>query len=304
MYATYNYKVGATAINILADIALILTGTTDKATLSADCVQANTEILTNVSVAGWTLHDAVSATRKIFKAPWHVDNGSGYNYLELDVGTAGYIKSHGWEGWNNGTHVGTNQTYPTPGHQPINITTGGYLYVSAQSGHSCLIYSFANGVWGGSQGGPDALVEYPRRAIWDTTANAYPCMCKVYSQGNQGFISALFSRVVNAAGADVLGGTAIGITGTIFGNMTDLNHVNDSTPATTLPSADKSPRHIFLPIEVFNMGFGFIGGCLSTYGDFYITTRSYGTSLDEVTYNGNTYVVWPAYTSRLAIRKG
>lgn len=53
MFAKYQYRGGATEKNIYEDIKKILTGTTDKNTLSADCVTGDTDILATVP-AGWT----------------------------------------------------------------------------------------------------------------------------------------------------------------------------------------------------------------------------------------------------------
>lgn len=57
MYAKYNYGALSTIANIHADICAILTGTTDKATLSANCDQVNTTISAAYNVAGWVTHD-------------------------------------------------------------------------------------------------------------------------------------------------------------------------------------------------------------------------------------------------------
>jgi len=62
MYARYNYSAAATLVNIINDMVAILTGTTDKATLSAGCDQTNTFILNTYSNAGWTLHDLTGTT--------------------------------------------------------------------------------------------------------------------------------------------------------------------------------------------------------------------------------------------------
>lgn len=57
MYARYNYLSTATAFDILQDIVLLLTGTTDVNLLSASCDKVNSFCLTTYNPAGWTIHD-------------------------------------------------------------------------------------------------------------------------------------------------------------------------------------------------------------------------------------------------------
>lgn len=57
MFAVYAYSNSATLANIIKDIGDILTGTTNKANLSAGCAQADTSIATDYTVAGWTMWD-------------------------------------------------------------------------------------------------------------------------------------------------------------------------------------------------------------------------------------------------------
>lgn len=57
MYSKYNYLASSGVYDILADVVLILTGTTNVATLSAACDDANTTIANTYANAGWTVHD-------------------------------------------------------------------------------------------------------------------------------------------------------------------------------------------------------------------------------------------------------
>ena len=56
MYAEYAYKAGTSVLNMLNDIAAILTGETNVANLSSACDAAASQIISNVA-AGWTEHD-------------------------------------------------------------------------------------------------------------------------------------------------------------------------------------------------------------------------------------------------------
>lgn len=105
MYARYVYKAGATPANILADLCALLCGTTDKATLSADCVQEDTEISSIYNPATWVMHDNAAPTAgKVLKQ--RAADNSCDKFLHLAV-TATQIKSNISETWNATTHTGT-----------------------------------------------------------------------------------------------------------------------------------------------------------------------------------------------------
>ena len=311
MYATYQYAAGSTAANILADVVAILTGTTNKATLSANCVQAGTEILTTYSVAGWEMFDnAAGANFKVLRAPWHTDNGVGYNYVGIDTNFAGYIHVRVFESWNAATHVGTNecQNDSTAGNsQRYNTAAGGSLYISANAGHSCFMFSFQSGIWGNSTASsPSGMFERTRRSAWDTNANAYPVAIWGSSNSSSAGVLTLGAspRYVGASGVDVTAGSALIYSST---PMTSMWNATSGYGASTsmIPNADKVPQHLFVPIAAVHFAAGFFGGNCSKYTEIYQTTNGYGSSLDEVIKGGQSFVVWATAGSyRLAIRKG
>lgn len=134
MFTTYNYSASATLGNIIKDIADILTGTTDKTQLSAGCDQANTTILYDIAVAGWTMHDRAAnsagtctftnATNRLNKTahgladgePVNLTNSGGGVPPELAVNTDYYVL--------NAT-ANDMQLAATPGGAAIDFSTDG-----------------------------------------------------------------------------------------------------------------------------------------------------------------------------------
>ncbi|MBF0214946.1 MAG: hypothetical protein HQM00_15525 [Magnetococcales bacterium] len=107
MFASYYYNAGASVADILDDLVLLLTGTTNKAYLSASCNKDATSISTLISVAGWELQDASAGTNgKALRSPY-VD-GSGYKYVYIDANVSGKIMVRLYEIWNAASHSGTN----------------------------------------------------------------------------------------------------------------------------------------------------------------------------------------------------
>ena len=132
---------------------------------------------------GWTLHDQVSTSVFVLKAP-NID-GESYKYVHINVATNVYILTY--ESWNATTHVGTNGVIPAgisitntllyqaTSHLTLNGTL--YLFASAR-------YFMARGITstgtGGSSGFSDPLsslgvFEITRDNEEDTAAAGYPC---------------------------------------------------------------------------------------------------------------------------------
>ena len=300
MYTTYAYIAGATAANILADVVLLLTGTTNKATLSASCSQAGTSIDASVSVAGWTVYDASAGTNaQCLRAPV-ADNGSQYKYLVIDTNSAGYILQKGYETWNSGTHAGTNLIYDSDvvGYsQRLLVASGGTLYISANVRH-CFMWSLQGGVYGSSTiQGPTGILERSRLSPWDTVGNGYPPFIFLAS-----IVNAIYEpRSLNAANADITASAAQDTVVTPFGGSA-------ITPPVTsvISNSGKSVfGHVFLPWGVCRAADGHLGGDITSFSDIWLTTYNSGSPLDTVVYGGNTYNIWTAAaTWRYAVRQG
>jgi hypothetical protein len=120
MYAKYVYNTGAAVDNILADLALILTGTTSVASLSSDCNKAVSSITSSVA-AGWAVYDNnPGCNLKTGLRALNAD-ASTYKYMALDAGSQlcpGYdsgntrvIETSVFETLSQSTKVGTNPVY-------------------------------------------------------------------------------------------------------------------------------------------------------------------------------------------------
>jgi hypothetical protein len=299
MYATYTYAASSTAANILADVVLLLTGTTDKGTLSANCVQGTTSIDASVTVAGWTVYDASAGTNaQCLRAPV-ADNASQYKYLVIDTNTAGYILQKVYETWNSGTHAGTNLAYNsdnTTYSQRTLIASGGTLYISANVRH-CFIYSLQGGVYGNSSSSnPSGILERSRLSPWDTVANGYPPF--VY----WGAYSVIYEpRSLNATGGDITGN------GSLMTIVFPLGGSAETPPTTSVISNSNKVTlgHVFLPFGACKAANGHLGGDFSSFSDIWLTTYNSGSPLDTVVYGGNTYNIWSAATTwRYAVRQG
>lgn len=310
MYTKYTYSAGATAANVLADVIALLTGETNKANLSASCNQANTEILTSWCVAGWTLHDASAGTNaKAIKAVKLVIAGDPelFKYVVVDTNSAGYILTKVYETWNETAHTGTNLCYNSGTgafySQRLNLTNGGILYISSSVRHLNII-SYQSAVWGSSSYlGSSGCFERTRKAPWDTGANAYP----PFLWANFGAIAngdtAFAPRYKKYDNTDVITSNACLYCVLPYGS----GHPSLIYSISTYLGLDASLNsvHIFHPIAFAYYTNQFQGGEISGFSDTWFTTYNYGAALDEVTKDGNTYVIWPAFTTyRLAIRKG
>jgi hypothetical protein len=176
MYAQYVYKAGSTKANVLADIVALLTGTTNKALLSADCVQVNTEILTTESVAGWTLHDGAAGTnRVILSAP--CEDAVFTKYVGIDINTDGNFKFGGASTWDAVAHTGTKciviNNDPVAFSGFINVThfslaAGGTIFIQASVRHLFIYCRIAAANCVGF-----LVTEFSREGI-NTTDTTYP----------------------------------------------------------------------------------------------------------------------------------
>lgn len=132
MYAVYTHDSSTTQANLVNDIILILTGTTNTASLSADCVTASSSITTTYAVAGWTLHDASAGSNlQVVKALQQ--DGVTYKYVGIQATSTTAFSIVVYESWNAGTHTGTNDvtsnsiTWSSSTQQPF------YIYATQQA---------------------------------------------------------------------------------------------------------------------------------------------------------------------------
>lgn len=320
MWAKYEYAPGSTVGNVLADIVLILTGTTNKALLSAACVQANTEIISTV-VAGWTVHDASAGTNAKALKALNLD-GSTYKYCVIGMDTANKLFCKVYESWNATAHTGGNLAYLSDAiFEKIDLTNGGVLYIST-SARGIVIHSLVAGVWGEVTYGyaPIGILERSRAAPWDTVANGYP----PYVSFNLYFLgSSYYSEVatyncwaprIKGLTGDRLTTTAylkpitefgFGLVNpTLIANVTMRNII----PAIRGYDGTMNLKHFMHEIGLFNYTEAYKAGKI--LGNIFLTTANFGAAGDVIVHDGNNYFIMTENTSngtgaglRLAVPK-
>jgi len=304
MYATYTYAASSTAANILADVVKILTGETNKANLSANCVQAQTSISIAVSTAGWSVYDAAAGTNAQCLRAAYDDDATNYKYVVVDTNSAGYVLLKAYESWNSGTHAGTNLCYNSDvvgQTQRVSTSLGGALSIRANAA-SILMLSFQSGVYGSSTGtSPTGIFERTRLALWDTVGNnLYPLIVWANMQGIGTTGSAYSPRYPGTWGAVMTGSGAV----MSFASIAGVG-VGGMPSDKVMYGVNGEFQTMLATLYVHNLSTNdFLGGSISALADCYTTRLNTGGFGDHLTYNGNDYIVWPCGTSRLAVRFG
>lgn len=304
MFTRYEYKAGSTAANVVADVVKLLTGTTDKTLLSADCVQAPTVIINDGSrPAGWSEWDAAAGTNARGIRALNFD-GSTYKYVVVSHNNATIMNFKLYEGWNATTHVGTNVAYGSDMVSSayactVNLALGGALFISS-SARTIVALGFVNGLYDG----PQTVAEHSRDEAWDTPANNYPPTVFINAQAlsaSSGYY-VYKPRVRNYPGNDST---------TSNGSATPMSAygiVNNSTPLgpiSKVRDASNNPVHAFVPLTLVSNTTP-SSREPQTHGkvfDIFLTTHNYGTTGDEVSFNGNVYFIASMGSNRLAIPK-
>lgn len=287
MFTRYDYIAGATLAQVIADIALLLTGTSAKASLSASCAQANTNIIATVA-AGWSVWDAAAGTNaQVFRAL----NGDGTTYKYMYVGvTATTYDVRCYESWNATTHVGTNlsaSSQPTSDSR-FSSASGGTLFVGASTQYAHVL-----GFVGTTFGLCKSVMERTRLSAWDTIGNGVVPV--IYSDGSWTFGPASANligmtgvtgnltapRSKSAAFADVTGNNAHYTQGTVFGS----NFNGGLQQFARSPDASGVPQYIAVDIFATNASRGDLGGQL--YGIKAVSNG--GLSSDDVAIGAATY---------------
>lgn len=307
MYATYTYKAGSVAGNIIADIVLMLTGTTDPLLLSGDCVAGSTTI-TATELAGWTVHDAVAAANaQVLKAEYS-DDAANFKYLYIDTNNNTHVRLNYYEAWNEVAHTGTNPTYDATNtiySQRLNLAAGGRLDIRATA-RCFMIWSFQGGVYGNSQNlCASGLLERTRLSPWDTVAAGYPkavfWMSWVMTTA---FVNAYCPRSYDAyAQIDTTTSTAIfPMLISTFSSVYASSYAYSSTQITFTPNSAKVAEASLASFRFVNPYYANFGGEVSSLCGVYITRYNFGNPYDTYTVGADTYIVWTAGNYRFAIK--
>lgn len=306
MFARYEYKAGSAPTEIINDLILLLTGTTDVNALSASCVKETSYINSDVArPAGWELWDAApNATGKCVRA-LNAD-GSTYKYVLIDRhATSGVIYFKTYESWNATTHVGTNLCSGSDNaamtYRPVD---GGIIFISA-SARSLFAQTWSIGTW---DSGPFFVCEHTRDEPWDTVEHGSTC----FGYGNYNIFSSSAGynsnsgyeftkpRIKYPVTGDVVNGNASSpLMGPYSNNYGNINLYN-SSPGERIRDAAGNGVHAFCNIMVVNSK-----AIFGKLYDVYLTTRGAGLPSDEAVYDGKTYFIMgnPTGGVRIAVPK-
>lgn len=290
MYAVYNYVAGASQANIIADVVKMLTGETNKANLSADCVQANTSITASFASAGWSVYDASAGTNyQVLRAL--NNDGSTYKYVGVKADSSSVWRLAIYESWNSSTHVATNPAENAISGTSMswNPTAGGYIYIYA-SARSIVIRNYHSSTWQARGGG--LVFEYSR----DMVPASYPC--HIISNSGNSTYSAIGPRTKNVATTgDYASGNAgsniqtthamwsAGHLNQYFGNQSVYNRDASETVTLVLSKIDVYGDSNIFAANIGNFRHG------SSY-DIYTMHNVIGGMLDEVTISGQQYIIF------------
>jgi hypothetical protein len=283
MFARLDYQAGTPVANLLADIVAVLTGTTDKATLSASIIQ-NTSYIVADDAAGWSVYDASAGTNKKALSAPNLDGTT--KYITIDCNTAGYVLIGVYESWNASTHTGTNPTWGTNDTSvcpTVNLGAGCALFIRA---HNSLCIEGYNGAAFNQRN--FFVGERDRVEAWDTVAAGYPVVI-----AGTGSMSTLYSpRTKNTVG-DLLNSQASYTVYTPYGWL---------LPTTQGRDASLNAKHMLVPL-MLRQSAGIPAQAGIAHGGIYGTTSSYGSAGDELVSGGDNYFIAANGSTRLAIPK-
>jgi hypothetical protein len=184
MYAKYQIASGTNdatkRANVLNDLILILTGTTDTNSLSAACDKPNSSISAGSVVAGWTTHDTDAGqesgqvTQQVIKAAYS-DDASNYKYARLYINSSSQLLLYGYETWTAGSNTGTNALGTGVYFNLNTLTAGGIIYLMSSARFLAIQVKTNNIVGNGmARLGLLGVFERTRLLPWDTVGLAYP----------------------------------------------------------------------------------------------------------------------------------
>lgn len=308
MFARYDFKPGSLPADLIADLVKILTGTTDKALLSANCVQASSYIISDVSrPAGWELWDAAAGTNAQAIRSLNAD-GTTYKYVVIKPNSNNdRILFAVYEGWNATTHVGTNLTYYSDQIGPqASLTNGGTLFISA-SARGLVSQGWYNGLW---DEGPTTVIEHSRDEPWDTVAHGVPCFgfVALYAYSSNAQSNSHGNRFVKPrfkypGGTDTVGSSTPlpALVGPYNSGQNAGPCLYFSSPSQRIFDAAGALVHAFCPITLANENL-----ILGKLPDIYLTTRGAGALADEAVFEGKTYFILghnQSASTRIAVPK-
>lgn len=310
MYAKLNYlaDAGNDAEQVLQDLKLLLTGTTNLATLGGNInLGTSTQSQTWEAVA-WTVYDTIALNTVVFEAPVHDDAGTKI-YIEMFTYQTDEIHIRLWESWDIGSNTGTNGTYYVASNSPMKImenlsftTTPFNVYITASARHMLIRSEFASGSKLYFRG----YIQYDRGEAWDTVAAGYrPAIITNADTFATSTVYALpHKRSDNAVYTQSL---AVLYLATRYGNsqLDDFNLTlgNSSSNARGLDANSDSVHNMYeIGFSYLSSGERFLTGKLP---NMYLATYQNGAFGDIISIAAVNYRIWETDLNyRLAIRDG
>ena len=301
MYGRYVYTAAATILNIIDDVAAIIAGQTNSASLIA-AVIPDTELDGTIATT-WSIFDNATGSNnpRVVLRSQISDAPSKYKYLALGDNGSGVMSVKQYESWNDTANTGTNVVTAT-----LTITPGTSKQITISANNKgCYV----------SRPTPDAttvcagavITEFDRWDIWRTTSATYPDAVlgsAVSGWGNDssnGAPTGFSNPYINASRGQVpriKNGNATGdLTAPVI-NWCPIHMALWVGPATEgsftktqVRTADETVYYPMAPMAVGSYEKGFLGGMMSNYVDLYWTSRDVGNNFTEMVVSGATYVV-------------
>ena len=301
MYGKYVYTAAATMNNIIDDIAAIIAGQTNPASLIA-AVSPDTQLDGTIATT-WSVFDNATGSNnpRVILRSVISDAAGKYKYLGLGD-SSGSMVVYTYESWNASTHAGTNAVSVTWAQgigssktMTISANSKG-AYISRPAVDSTTLIAGA------------VVTEFDRWDIWRTTAATYPDALLCYAGSGWGnstsngaplastppYVAADRAKIPrvkkgNAAGDSVALSVNWVPVGMAFSLHDPMNA--SSMPLTRVRSADETTYAPTSPMGVGHWVQGFMGGMMSGYADVYWSTTAAGANFNELVVDSKTYVV-------------
>lgn len=300
MYGRYVFTAAATILNIIDDIAAIIAGQTNAASLIA-AVSPDTELDGTIATT-WSVYDNATGSNnpRVILRSQISDAASKYKYIGLGDAGTGNMAVYTYESWNSTTHTGTNAVSISlaiaPGtSKQITISANNKgVYVSRPAVDATTVCAGA------------AVTEFDRWDVWRTTSNNYPdaILCNAApgwgtatTNGAPIGSSSPYASVDRCKMPRLKNGNATGDLTVQSCNWVpihmalNLQTIDNPLSKTAIRSADETVYYPMSPMAVGVYKNGFLGGMMSSYVDLYWSCRDAGGNFTEMVVSGATYVI-------------
>ena len=281
MYAQYAYNIGTQA-ELLSDIVAILTGTTDKESLSATCNKPDTTI-TSVVTSGWTVHDADAGTNKVCIKSEVYDTPGTYKYVVVDTSATTNVKLTVYGTWSNVSHTGTLLVNGSDSNSVVvNVTTiSSVLHVFA-SPNMVVLHGVANSTGLSSS---SLMVLERERFIADTD----PTFCATTSTAFSTNATAVYLPYVQLVFAKMYAAEAVMYSSTTIQGTS----ASENTAVVNINGSVKVPMGSLLIYPDAKTG-SVPYGNLTSLTDIWCLPRGSMPPLYKFAYSGKNYIVMSA----------